>query len=411
MDLIRALKEKGHDVVFLPMYLPPLEEEELNIKPPVFFGAISVYLRQKLAFLRKLPLFFTSWLDARWILKWIARRTGATDPDGMEEMTVSVMLGEHGAHGLELDKLISWLKEDIRPDVVQVSTALLIGIALKIKKELGIPVFSVLQDEDAWIDRMKEPYPDMCWEIIRKGSEEIDAMITASSYYAEFCEKRAGIRRDRIHVVPTGINVKRYNRRKPSRDPLTIGYLSRMADTMGLGLLVESYIELKKKDGFKDLRLKVYGGSAPQDRKFISTLTQAIAASGHSRDVDLQPELRPDYVSDFFEGLTVLCVPVPHGEAFGVFLLESMASGIPVIQPESGAYPEIIAATGGGACFAEITVEGLTDILTSVLNDARRLDRMSEDGYTNVVQKYSIESTSEILLEIYKDYIEGNIKK
>ena len=99
MDLINELKKKGHDVLFVPMYLPSIEEESLKIRPPVFFGAISVYLREKLPFLRKLPLFLTSWMDARWLLKLISKRTGATNPVGLEEMTLSVLKGEEGIMG------------------------------------------------------------------------------------------------------------------------------------------------------------------------------------------------------------------------------------------------------------------------------------------------------------------------
>ncbi|MCK5686472.1 glycosyltransferase family 4 protein [bacterium] len=404
MDLINELKKKGHDVLFVPMYLPSIEEESLKIRPPVFFGAISVYLREKLPFLRKLPLFLTSWMDARWLLKLISKRTGATNPVGLEEMTLSVLKGEEGGHSLELERLIKWLKEDIKPDVVQLSTVLLIGIATKIKKELGVPVFSVVQDEDIWIDKMPSPYPEKCWEVIRKGSEKIDALISASSYYAGFAKNRAGISEEKIHILPTGIDMSRYRKHTPATKTPCIGFLSRMSDIMGLDILIESYIRLKSEKGLESLRLKVYGGIAPQDRKFVNSLREKLENAGVSDFVELETELRSGFEEQFFDGLSVLCVPVPQGEAFGIFLLEAMASGIPVVQPEKGGYPEIIKETGGGITYKDNTPEGLAKVLKSLLLNHDRLIELSNNGFNSVTEKYSIEKTSDELLSVYSKY-------
>ncbi len=50
----------------------------------------------------------------------------------------------------------------------------------------------------------------------------------------------------------------------------------------------------------------------------------------------------------FLQSLDVLSVPATYDEPKGMFLFEAMATGVPVVQPRRGAFPEIIEKTGGG---------------------------------------------------------------
>ena len=52
----------------------------------------------------------------------------------------------------------------------------------------------------------------------------------------------------------------------------------------------------------------------------------------------------------FLQTLDVLSVPAPYDEPKGVFLLEAMGEGVPVVQPRRGAFTEIVERTGGAAC-------------------------------------------------------------
>src|SRR5260370_9128429 len=51
---------------------------------------------------------------------------------------------------------------------------------------------------------------------------------------------------------------------------------------------------------------------------------------------------------EFLRSLDVLSVPATYDEPKGIFLLEAMASGVPVVQPRRGAFPEMLRRTGGG---------------------------------------------------------------
>src|SRR5204863_4022784 len=58
----------------------------------------------------------------------------------------------------------------------------------------------------------------------------------------------------------------------------------------------------------------------------------------------------PDHASKvrFMQSIDVLSVPTTYREPKGLYVLEALANGVPVVQPRHGAFPELIEATGGG---------------------------------------------------------------
>ncbi|EKD27151.1 MAG: putative hexosyltransferase, partial [uncultured bacterium] len=402
LDLANELRKRGHSVIITSMYIPLKVDAAFKMETPMFYGAINVYLRQKFSIFRKIPLWVEKLLDAKFLLKWISRKSSSTDPKGLEEMTISVMKGDKGKHAKELQRLITWLKEEAKPDVVHLSNSLLVGIGVKIKKKLNIPVFSTLQDEDTWLDKMEEPYLSQAWKIIKESEQYIDKFISVSKSYAELIMKRTNINKEKITVLPIGIPLQKYMKKEPNTEIPTIGFLSRMSDSLGLDILIDAFILLKKNKIFTDLKLKISGGMAPGDEKFVNKLKDKLIKNDFHRDVIFVPGLYMEDINNFFDSLTVLCVPALHGEAFGIFLIEAMACGIPVVEPELGGYPEIINETGGGVLYKPNNALTLAESLKNILNNPKNIKQMSINGINAVHDKYSIEKMADKLLNFYE---------
>ena len=66
---------------------------------------------------------------------------------------------------------------------------------------------------------------------------------------------------------------------------------------------------------------------------------------------------------------TMLSVPAEYGEAFGLYLLEAWALGLPVVQPASGAFPELIESTGGGILYPPGETGAHAEALAVLLDD------------------------------------------
>jgi len=104
----------------------------------------------------------------------------------------------------------------------------------------------------------------------------------------------------------------------------------------------------------------------------------------------------------------LLSVPVLKGEAFGVYQLESLACGIPLVQPQLGAFPEIIEQTGGGVTYGPNTAEELCKSWANTLVNNDKINTMSKAGYDAVLEKYNIDKVSESVLSIYKSLTDDN---
>ena len=239
--LVKSLRDEGHEVLMVPLYLPlTLEDADQSSETPIFFGGINVFLDQTLGFFRKLPSSWTAWLNRRSILKRISKYAAQTRPEDVGELTVSMLMGEDGRQRKELDQLIHWLKGQVQPDVVCLSNALLIGMAAELKSSLNCPVLCTLQGEDTFLDALPEPNRQEAWGVLKKRVTDIDAFIAPSRYFGELMQSRLGFHADRLCVVPNGIPVGGYRRCQLPDDPAVLGYFARMCEAKGLPLLVDA---------------------------------------------------------------------------------------------------------------------------------------------------------------------------
>ncbi|MEI6563170.1 MAG: glycosyltransferase family 4 protein [bacterium] len=404
-ELVMALRAMGHDVVLAPMYLPLFSEgEELGSSTiPVFYGAVGVYLSQHFPSLAKAPRWLKRLLDSRRLLRWVAKKSGTTRAHGLEAMTLSVLRGEEGGQQAELDHLMSWLINQARPDIVHLSNALLLGLAGRIKRELGVPVVCTLQDEDSWINSMDPNSAAAAWKIMEEKASDIAAFLPVSDYYSCLMQTHLkGVAAERFHTVPIGIAVECYGTAlKPPNVPV-IGYLSKMTEALGLEALVDAFIQLKQTSPLKLLQLKILGGQTPDDTPFLKRLRRKLAAKKMLADVDFCEGLDRESRLAFLHSISVMSVPMPHGEAFGMFILESLACGVPVVQPHVGAFPEIIKATGGGICYAPTDPAGLRRALENLLLNPVLAQTVGQTGLTNVQTYFNVNIMAERVMKVYQ---------
>jgi glycosyltransferase involved in cell wall biosynthesis len=405
----KALKAQGHDSVTLPLYLPhSIEEFAHQTEIPVFYGAVNIYLKQNFKLFRGMPKFLYKFFNSPFILKYAARKSGSTRAEGLEEMTISMLKGNDGFQKEELNQLIYFLKHHEKPDIVHLSNALLIGLAAKIREELKIPVFCTLQDEDVWINAMNEEYKPILWQLMSEKAKDVDAFIAVSRYFKDVMQTKMNIPDAKIHVIHLGVDPEMYTYHLPAQKPLAIGFLSRLNEENGLDILVDAFILLKKKASFDSLRLMLTGGKTADNHKFIHQQISKLKKNNVLEYVDFVDDFRTTVLNDFFNKLSVLSVPVLKGEAFGLYLLEALASGIPVVQPDIAAFPEIAAKSEAGVVYHPNTAEALAEKLTEILSNQDSLNLMSRNGRKAIEENFNLKNSTEKLVEIYQYTIKYN---
>jgi glycosyltransferase involved in cell wall biosynthesis len=394
--LIRALRSRGHDAIMAPLYLPLVTDREVsNPEIPVQVGGVSLYLQEKMPWLRYVPRFLLSWLNRPALLRYAGGFISMTSPHDLGRMTLGALAGEQGNQWPEWRRALDWIKNEVKPDVISLSNGLLLGLCPVIERDLGIPVVASLQGEDSFLDTLVEPYREQCWEAMRQNAQHVTRFVAASRYYADNMRARLGVPADKMTVVHNGLELTAFAAAKPDQNWPTIGYFARMIHGKGLTTLVDAYIELHRRGSVPRVKLKIGGSKTAGDEKYLAGLRAKIKAAGCEGRVEWHPNINFNDKVKFFRDLTVFSVPATYGEAFGLYILESIASGVPVVQPRHAAFPELIEITQGGVLCEPDDVKSLADALEATLQDSLFREKLINQGMARVRSEFSAAKMAE----------------
>jgi glycosyltransferase involved in cell wall biosynthesis len=400
---------RGHDVMLLPVYTPTFTDEPNVSRNHVVLGGISAYLEQYVPVFRKTP----RWLDRLWdsstVLSLASRRSISTNPKMLGEMTVSVLKGEDGFQSKEIFKFVDWVKDQAPPDVINLPYTLLLSLAKPIREALNAPILCTLQGEDLFLDNLQDPYRTEALTLIRDHLPSVDLFLSVSQYYADFMPGYLGIPREKIRVVPLGINPNGFEMRERNRSgPFTVGFLGRVAPEKGLHVLAEAYCLMRKSGDLPEARFEVAGYMAADCKPYLEEI------QNHLKETGLDQEFRYHGVIDraakiaFLRGLDVMSLPATYVEPKGVSLLESMACGVPVVQPRRGAFTEIVEITGGGLLVEPDDPQSLADGILRLAKDRTLADELSANGFKGVREHYTAAHMADKVLSAYNEVIRNS---
>ncbi len=401
--LIRALRNEGHDVTLTPLYLPMYGgEQAAETNAPLFFGGISVYVREKVPWLRTMPAWLERLLNAPFLLRQAAKREGSTNAAELGAMTLSMLAGPQGNQKQEFDRFVSWLRTQEKPDVVHISNALLLGFVPALREALDAVFVCSLQDEEPWVAGMGAPWTDRCWEAMAQQAKSVTAFVATSHWYAKRMIDRMQLASDRVHVIYPGINVPAQPPEFSPADPPTIGFLSRLNPAQGFDELVTAFLQLREAPDLQHLRLRATGGATPADNAFMDGIEERLREAGaaDAADIDRSFDAAPD--AAFFSGLTVMSAPARTGEAFGLHILEAMARGVPVVQPNTTAYPEIIEPSECGLLYEPDDPDGLREGLRTLLTNPEQAQRHGRQGYEYAREHFTVTRMAREMLAMYE---------
>ena len=391
--LVAALRQQGHEVLMVPLYLPmTLDEEDQSRGTPIFFSGVNVYLEQKWALFRHAPQWLHRLLKSPTLLKWAAGKAAGTRAEDVGDLTISMLRGEEGNQARELDELIGWLAQKPHPDVICLSNALLVGLVRKLKQELRSPVVCMLQGEDYFLDSLPQAQRDEAWRTLAERAAEVDLFIAPSRYFSGLMTRRLRLAANKVRVIHNGIHLAGYEKTdaavRNTESPV-LGYFARMCREKGLDRLVEAFLLLKGRERTKDLKLRVGGGCGPPDEPFVDALRERLKTNGVLHDVEFHPNLDRTAKVQFLRSLDIFCVPALYGEAFGLYVIEALAAGVPVAQPRAAAFPELIEATGGGVLYEPGNAEALAGAIESLVMNPEKRHALGDAGRQAVWQDFN----------------------
>ena len=405
--LVTALRALGHDALLVPTYTPIRTDEPDVSQKRVFFGGINVYLQQKFRLFRQTPWRLDRLLDARPLLRWVSRFAASTRAEDLGELTISMLKGEHGYQRKEVEKLAEWLASEIRPEIVNLTNVILSGMVHEIRRQVRVPILGTLQGDDIFLEALPEPFRSEALDLIRAHCREIDGFVATSAYYANFMSGYLDIPRERIDVIHPGLNLSGHGAPRPERsdEPYTIGYFARICPEKGLHVLADAFRLLRQMPDAPPCRLHVSGWLGENQRPYLEKIR------GQMRDAGLADHFEhsdsPDHASKvkFLHGIDVLSVPTTYREPKGLYVLEALANGVPVVQPRHGSFPELIEATGGGILVNPDDPADLARGLRQVLENVAHRQEMGRKGKEAVHRHFHAENMACKTAEVYQKYV------
>jgi len=299
----------------------------------------------------------------------------------------------------QTEKIIDWIVNHDRPDVIHLSSSMLIGIAKAIKNRIDIPIVCSLQDEEIWLDSLENHYAQEAWQSIGKNATYIDHFVASSEFYKSVAFKQIP-EIGEIDVVYPGVNIEKYqtsHQPSPKESEQCIGFFYRMNYENGLDILAEAFVKLKSE--IPNLKLKISGGYTHENKKFINQIRKILQPYMH--DVIWSEHYNLDEHTDFYNHISLICAPLRFDEAFGLYIAESFASGKPAVMPNTGSFSEIVG--NAGLLYSPNDSEQLAKALREILTDNVLYEKCKENALQLSHERYNDAVTAKKLLEIYRN--------
>lgn len=387
--LVRSLRLAGADALLLPTYTPIRVDEENVSGSRVFLGGINVYLDSKLPGWRLLPRSMKRWLDRPGIVKWLSKLSSSTNAGDLGSLTIDLLRGSHGPQKKEINELINYLCDDLRPDVIVFSNALLSGIVPGLRRRFSGRLCCLLQGDDIFLNALPAPWKSKALALVSENAASFDRLLTHSRYYAEFTQTFLTLPPAKFRSIPLTIerppqNVLNSSSATKNSADMTVGYFARICHEKGAFRFLDAAENVLPKR--PDLQM-VLGGFLPeQERKeFLARLQSIRKVVGDRLTWAGSPNDREEKFR-LIQSFDWLCVPAEYREPKGLYVLEAALVGVRSLVPAHGAFPERIAALGAGILFDPATPGSLESSLLSLekrqsVDQSRQLNQRCLENY------------------------------
>lgn len=398
--LAGGLMALGHDVTLVPLYTPLRTDLPANTDQRVYFGGLNVYLDHVSPLYRRMPRWGRWLLDRPGMLR-LAGRLGADKPPGeLAALTRDVLLGAHGPMQRETDRLLEFLG-DLDPDIVTLPNLMFTGLAEQIHQRTGASVVCELTGEDIFLDAMPRAAGHEIQRLIHRHARHVDAFVATSKYYAEKMSAYIGIDDMTIDTVYPGVPrefIHNAPLRRPEERDHAIGYLARICREKGIDQLAEAFATVTAQGQFRDVELRYAGYASPEGHRLV----REIAARHQRSNMRYLGEVDAVQKVALLDSVRLFCVPTAYAEAKGMFVLEALARGTPVLAPAHGSFVELARETGAIALTAPNDTRALAASIVDLLSDFGKLRKLSAGAHEAIRAGFTVEHMAQGMLRVFE---------
>lgn len=201
-----------------------------------------------------------------------------------------------------------------------------------------------------------------------------DRIVAASEHERRALVERYGARRERVVVIPCGVDLDRFapGDRVAARARLGLSgevllFVGRMDPVKGIDVLLGAVARLKERSS---LSVVLVGGSgAEPEMKRARALAEDL---GIGNLVQFRGAVPQDQLPDYYRAATLTIVSSRY-ESFGMVPLESLACGTPVVGSKVGGLPAVVRDGQNGVLVPWRAPAAFATEITRLLDDPSRL--------------------------------------
>jgi glycosyltransferase involved in cell wall biosynthesis len=324
------------------------------------------------------------------------------NPKFLGEMTIAMLEGTHGPQKKEFEKLASHLRQLPKPAIVTLPNSMLIAMAGPIREVFDCPIVCTLQGEDLFLEGLQEPFRSRSLALIRRQVNTVDGFVAVSEFGARLMSAYLEIPRDRIHVVPLGVNTAHLPLRQASPGaPFRIGFFARICPEKSLHQLCEAYRWMRHEGGLPPSRLEAAGYLPPDQKEYLRIIEKQMGEWGLAGEFHYHGSPAFEEKVRFLQNLDVLSVPSLYADTKGLYLLEAMGCGVPVVSPRHGSFVEMVERTQGGLLATPDHPVSFGEALMRLYRDPALREQLGQNGYRGVREHYSNERMAARAAEVY----------
>jgi len=231
-----------------------------------------------------------------------------------------------------------------------------------------------------------------------------DRVISVSSAAADFIGHF--VDRERIIVVPNGVDIHRFNHvgndarlayvSDASKSVPTALYVGRLAYSKGVHVLIRAMPRVLKE--VPDAQLLIAGDGLM--RGYLEYLIGRLSLNDHVKLLGFIPD---EALPKLYHSCDVFVLPSLCCEAFGIALLEAMASGKPIVASRAGGIPEVIRNGVTGVLVNKGDLDSISREVIRLMIDKRFAKTLGQNARRVVETKYSWPIVAAQVESIYED--------
>ncbi len=233
-------------------------------------------------------------------------------------------------------------------------------------------------------------------------------IIVASQVIAKHMIEDFEVPRERIRLIPRGVDLDRFRYVPPSvkkeRKEFTIGMIGRITPLKGHMHFIRAVSKVVRT--MPKIKVLIIGEAPAGKQKYkteVQTLVRRLSLSKYINFLG-----RRDNIPELLHRMDLLVLPTVAPEAFGRVIIEAQASGVPVVAAKVGGVVDIIADEKNGLLVPPGDWSSTAGAIIRILKDRKLAQKLAKQARLDVERSFNLGKMCKRTINVYKEAKDNN---